>query len=114
MAQPDLWTQWQHTLLVDVHGAVLSQAGLAWEMSVPSAAWPFSHVPLIQELELEGEDGLQRMAKLPCQCSSGDCSWILSQVNQDSFKEKFILGSREKYKRAESQPSSHTLDSACF
>lgn len=92
VAQSDICPQWQHTLFVDVGGAVLSQAGLAWGMSVPSTAWPFSQVLLLQELELEREGGLQSMAKLPCQCSPGDCSWILSQVNQDSFKEKFILG----------------------
>lgn len=67
VAQSDFWTQWQHTLLVDVGGVQLSQAGLAWEMSVPPTAWPFSQVLLIQELELEKEDGLQGMAKLPCQ-----------------------------------------------
>lgn len=56
VAQSDFWTQWQHTLLVHIHGAVLSQAGVAWEMSVPSTAWPFSQVLLTPELELEGED----------------------------------------------------------
>lgn len=51
-------------------------------MSVPSTAWPFSQVLLLtQELELE-EDGLWRLAKLPCQCSTGDHIWILSQVHQ--------------------------------
>lgn len=82
VAQSDFWTRWQHTLLVHVHGAVLSQAALVWEMSVPSTAWPFSQVLLLtQELELE-EDGLWRLAKLPCQCSTGDRIWILSQVHQ--------------------------------
>lgn len=80
MAQSDFWTRWQHPLLV--HGAVLSQAGLFWEMSVSSTVWPFSQVLLLtQELELE-EDGLWRMAKLPCQCSTGDRIWILSRVLQ--------------------------------
>lgn len=81
MAQSDFWTRWQHPLLVHVHGAVLSQAAV-WEMSVLSTAWPFSQVLLLtQELELE-EDGLWRLAKLPCQCSTGDRIWILSQVLQ--------------------------------
>lgn len=49
-----------------------------------------------------------------CHASVALGTWILSRVNQDSFKEKFILGSREKCESAESQPSSHTLESACF
>lgn len=55
VAQSDFWTQRQHTLLVDVPGAVLSQAGLVWNMSDRSRAWPSSQVPLIHALE--GEDG---------------------------------------------------------
>ena len=67
---------------------VLPQAALAWEMSISYIALDPGLRPqalILKDLELEGEDGSWRMAKLPCQCSTGDCSGILSQVDQVSF-----------------------------